>query len=185
MGEMTWYADFATDCQGGRGEHVRAIGWLDDRHAFPRGTLDPAAVARLRQFVEVYWESVQAIGLDFYMGVHTCELCDDGHLDGRNFGVPSGTILYVCPAMITHYVEAHGYLPPAEFVAALLASPLPGTREYEAAVAPYARPWPKVPERGKHLRQYEAMAIVDRIAIPFLALVILASAALLLWRAAQ
>jgi hypothetical protein len=40
--------------------------------------------------------------------------------------------------MIAHYVTEHGYLPPPEFVAAVMACPLPGTEEYLAAVAPFA-----------------------------------------------
>jgi hypothetical protein len=39
--------------------------------------------------------------------------------------------------LIAHYVEQHRYAPPAEFIAALMASPLPGTREYVDAVAPF------------------------------------------------
>jgi hypothetical protein len=41
--------------------------------------------------------------------------------------------------MLQHYVEAHAYAPPEEFVQALLASPLPGTSEYEMAVAPFCK----------------------------------------------
>jgi len=40
--------------------------------------------------------------------------------------------------MIAHYVKQHGYSPPPAFVAAVLACPLPGTPEYEAAARPFA-----------------------------------------------
>jgi hypothetical protein len=39
--------------------------------------------------------------------------------------------------MIAHYVESHRYAPPAEFIAAIMGGPLPGTLEYVNAVAPY------------------------------------------------
>jgi hypothetical protein len=67
------------------------------------------------------------------MGVHTCELCGSFKAGG-NLGVPGDGVLYVAPEMIAHYVSAHGYLPPDEFVQAVSVSPLPGTEEYERAV---------------------------------------------------
>jgi hypothetical protein len=36
--------------------------------------------------------------------------------------------------MVLHYVEQHKYLPPDEFISALMESPLPGTDEYSVAV---------------------------------------------------
>jgi hypothetical protein len=39
--------------------------------------------------------------------------------------------------MVAHYVEAHRYAPPDEFVAAVLSAPLPGTPEYHEAVAAF------------------------------------------------
>ena len=50
-----------------------------------------------------------------------------------------GSLLYVCPAMIGHYVRTHSYAPPVEFVDAVLATPLVGTLEYALAVAPFNR----------------------------------------------
>jgi hypothetical protein len=47
-----------------------------------------------------------------------------------NFGVPSGDLLFVAPEMVVHYIEQHGYRPPAEFVAAVFRSPLPDTEDY-------------------------------------------------------
>ncbi len=68
------------------------------------------------------------------MGPHQCELCHSFMASG-NIGVPTGDLLYVAPEMLAHYITAHRYAPPAEFVAALMASPLPGTPEYHDAVA--------------------------------------------------
>jgi len=38
----------------------------------------------------------------------------------------------VAPALVIHYVEAHGYTPPDAFVQAVLACPPQGSREYFA-----------------------------------------------------
>jgi hypothetical protein len=39
--------------------------------------------------------------------------------------------------MIAHYVEAHRYCPPEEFIIAVMNSPLPGSDEYHSAVDPF------------------------------------------------
>jgi hypothetical protein len=56
-----------------------------------------------------------------------------------NFGVPRTGLLFAAPEMLSHYVEAHGYRPPDEFIVAVLQSPLPGTAEYLAEVATFRR----------------------------------------------
>ena len=69
-------------------------------------------------------------------GFHTCEFCGaDGanteivaHWDGHSRRLGSAEIRvtsasgisYAAPDLVVHYIEAHGYGPPAEFVAALL-----------------------------------------------------------------
>jgi hypothetical protein len=99
----------------------------------------PAAfVARLRKFAELANESSDALWFGAFGGFHTCEFCQQNH-DSRNFGVPVGDLLFVAPAMIGHYVEQHGYAPPAEFIAAVADSPLPGTDEYARLAEPFSR----------------------------------------------
>jgi hypothetical protein len=39
--------------------------------------------------------------------------------------------------MVFHYVDAHGYQPPAPFVEAVLKSPVPGSTEYGRLVAAF------------------------------------------------
>jgi len=40
--------------------------------------------------------------------------------------------------MILHYVKEHGYLPPADFVEAVMACPIPGSDEYRKAAKAFA-----------------------------------------------
>jgi hypothetical protein len=112
-----------------------AVGWLEPEFPYPRGAVPPAFAARLREFARRWGESVEALEGGVAMGYHTCGFCGKAHGSGT-FGVPSGDTLYWCPELVAHYVEQHGYAPPAEFVAAVMACPLPGTPEYAAAVAP-------------------------------------------------
>lgn len=51
----------------------------------------------------------------------------------RSSGSHARVVLFVAPGMIAHYVEHHGYAPPAEFVAAVMTSP-PGTAAYGTLV---------------------------------------------------
>jgi hypothetical protein len=80
---------------------------------------------------------VEALGWGASGGYHTCEFCGKAWGSGT-FRVPAGDRVFFVPEMIAHYVEAHRYVPPAEFTEAVLTCPLPGTPEYEAAVAPFA-----------------------------------------------
>ncbi len=57
-----------------------------------------------------------------YRGWHTCELCGrngiyDGNGDLRVPGVDG--VVYIAPALITHYIEAHRYQPPQSFIEAV------------------------------------------------------------------
>jgi hypothetical protein len=129
---MSWYPDLGTVTMIDGGEHVRAIGWLSEEHPFPVGDMPPEFLDRLREFAGRCSDSTRALGWGSFLGWHDCELC--GGSRGRgNFGVPCGDLLFVAPEMVSHYVKVHRYRPPAEFITALMESPLPRTREYDAA----------------------------------------------------
>ena len=114
-------------------ERLRAVGWLDDKHNFPRGAVQTEVQARLALFIQDPWEPCH------FMGWHTCELCPtaDGETRPRsirNIFVPATGFLYVAPELILHYIERHQYLPPDEFCHAVLACPLRRSRAYLSAV---------------------------------------------------
>ena len=123
-----------------------AIGWLHPDHPFLRGTASPEFVRRLTEIARNWGKSIAALDWGAAGGFHECEFCSKplkarraGHdLASGTFGVPAGDRIYYCPEMIAHYVSEHEYLPPPEFVAAVLACPTPGTDEYLAAVMPFA-----------------------------------------------
>jgi hypothetical protein len=112
-----------------------AVGWLEPEFPYTQGAIAPEFAARLGEFARRWFDSIEALNGGVAMGYHTCGFCQRAHGSGT-FGVPAGDILYWCPELVGHYVERHGYAPPAEFVAAVMACPLPGTPEYVAAVAP-------------------------------------------------
>jgi hypothetical protein len=135
---MSYYPDMGTKTQIDEGSHIRAVGWLSGKRSFTQGEVSPEVMARIKEFATRWGEGIMALGWGVFMGLHECELCHDFMASG-NFGVPCGELLFVAPEMLPHYVEAHDYRPPDEFVAAVMQSPLPGTEEYRAMAEPFRR----------------------------------------------
>lgn len=135
---MSWFPDMGTVTMIDAGDHVRAVGWLSADHPYPRGEVPAGVAARVREFAGKWRDSTPALGWSIFRGLHGCELGDRFMAYG-NFGVPDGDRLFVAPEMLPHYIEAHGYRPPDEFITAVMASPLPGTAEYRAAVEPFRK----------------------------------------------
>jgi hypothetical protein len=51
--------------------------------------------------------------------------------------LPCDETLFVFPDMLVHYIEAHEYKPPDEFIAALMRSPLRDTEEFQVLSEPF------------------------------------------------
>jgi hypothetical protein len=66
------------------------------------------------------------------MGMHQCDLCrfTAEARGARNLFVPGDGVIFVCPELILHYVNAHGYAPHDEFCSAVLKCPDTRTMEY-------------------------------------------------------
>lgn len=127
---MTYFADLAPLTYLGRCRgDARAVGWLEADHDFRRGDVAPAVVTALESLLLHTWAPVETSGW------HDCSLCGRQPEDGpitrqiagshevlgvRNLLVPAGQVIYGAPSLILHYIEEHGYQPPAEFIAALL-----------------------------------------------------------------
>ena len=124
------------------GYKMLAVGWLHPDHPFPSGSAPREFVSRLRQFQELAPACARAFHLSAGLGFHICEFCFSetapppwppeamGH--GYICAI-HGDRVFVAPQMLPHYIEKHGYLPPAEFITAVSESPLPGTVAYQAA----------------------------------------------------
>ena len=135
---MTYFQDLDRRTLVVTGEAVRAVGWLSSDHPFSQGPVPVAFLPALRK-LRAGWHAILDI-LHWWpacMGVHRCEFCRDC-FDNGDIAVPSGDLLFVSPAMLVHYVEVHEYLPPADFVSAVLACPHPGSPEYSAAIVAIA-----------------------------------------------
>ena len=158
---MSYFPDMGCKSLIVSGDYIRAIGWLHPDHPYVKGIVSAEFLSRLKEFAERSDDSAMALYFGAFLGYHTCEFC--GQSDGiGNFGVPSGDLLFVAPEMIVHYIEAHGYRPPAEFIEAVLRSPLPNTREYDLIAKPFRQRAQEVIERAAST----AKADDDSLSIP-------------------
>ena len=127
---MAWHPDFAPypDVPLGMTHEVLAVGWLKNGHSFPNGPVDAAVLQRLRELVVDPWQ------LPERPGKHTCDLCDDAFTTGSaTVWLPAFDVVFVCPILITHFIEKHHYRPPSEFCEAVLTCPpMDSDRYFEA-----------------------------------------------------
>ena len=135
---VTYYPDLDRKTASVFGEAVRAVGWLARGHEYPRGPTPAGFVSALTIFRNSWGTIFQVLpGWPACMGMHRCEICDD-EVDSGDIAIPAAEVLYVAPTMIVHYVGIHGYLPPTDFVRAVIACPAPATDAYVGAVTAIA-----------------------------------------------
>jgi hypothetical protein len=115
----------------GHGVHpgVVHVGWLDGIHDYPKGKVAEHIVAKLK--------ILASRPTELYRGFHICELCwpsenmrgpgDPGwdewaepRSSNGEIRVTSGSVTYAAPVLIVHYIQAHGYSPPEEFLRAIM-----------------------------------------------------------------
>jgi hypothetical protein len=128
---MAWYEDLAPCSYFGDAAtpSLKAVGWLERGQHFEIGTVDREVYERLVQLLRQPW------GPGVFVGFHDCEFCQYEPARGiANLFIPGDGFLYVCPELITHYMNAHFYAPPQEFCHAVLACPPMRSMEYLKAV---------------------------------------------------
>lgn len=105
-------------------KNVLAVGWLDKPAAAPfamvrdfdyisKGAVPAGFFDKLKQLIETRHEFIQ------YCGHHDCAYCDEWGGQGQAF-IPGKEVVYACPIGILHYIEAHNYCPPKEFIDAVM-----------------------------------------------------------------
>ncbi len=128
---MSTFADLSryTYTAAEPGVDMRNIGWLGEASTFPTGKADPRVRDTLLRFA--------AERRNWMRGWHNCELCTvespievpsrwDArglqYLGNGELHVPTASkVTYVAPTLLIHYMDAHEYLPPREFLDAVLA----------------------------------------------------------------
>ncbi|WP_405055856.1 hypothetical protein OG474_24300 [Kribbella sp. NBC_01505] len=122
---MTYFPDLSTYEYGEAERPMVNVGWLGRGQAFASGSVAPEVVDGLAQ-----------LAMDeqnVYRGWHNCEFCAEespiefpapdgsslllGHAEVHVAG-PDGAV-YAAPTLILHYITAHEYRPPADFLYAV------------------------------------------------------------------
>lgn len=121
---------------------VYNIGWLSGEHPFPTGDVPVEFPARLLALCAA--QLCRNPGLHL-MGYHNCEACpvqkslpgydSPGHeriyLGSDEIRIIGRDCAYAAPNMIYHYVTAHRYRPPDDFIGAVMNAPARETRSRE------------------------------------------------------
>jgi hypothetical protein len=124
---VTWYEDLSPCGYFGREASgvLRSVGWLESGRPFQTGSTEKAIFDKLCELGRQPWAPVA------FAGPHFCDLCQYGRAIGiENVFIPGTGFLYVCPVMITHYMDAHHYRPPEEFCEAVRRCPTMRSRDY-------------------------------------------------------
>lgn len=129
--DLSSFVGFGADCAS----CLRAVGWLERGRSFLTGPVKVAVYEKLLELLRDPWEPVVA------MGLHNCDLCQyEGPPGSRNLYIPGDGIAFVCPELIAHFMNAHGYRPPDEFCTAVLACPPMRSQSYLKSILQVARP---------------------------------------------
>jgi hypothetical protein len=126
---MTYVQDLHR-CDDLGGTEALGVGWLDVEHEFPVGPVGRDSFVALVRHLSNAWQPFVSAGR------HACPFCRfsggpsrltiAGHtteLGASLLLVPAPSALYVAPSLIAHYIDAHGYQPPVEFMSAVAALP--------------------------------------------------------------
>jgi hypothetical protein len=120
---MTYCPDMSPHEDAGSEPNTFHIGWLDKDHSYPKGEAPGAFAERLSIFCKNPPLKYATLGW------HDCEFCGAA-LEGAEIRLLHEQRIFAAPAGIYHYVDAHQYKPPDEFIESVMRSPLPDSAEY-------------------------------------------------------
>ena len=115
------------------------VGWLENPHEFTRGTAPDTFLEKLKKCASLARPAYSHLG---FRGIHICSICEaQGHVSRFAPGwsqevliIPGYQVIYAAPGGIDHYVESHEYLPPPEFIDAVMRCPTYGSPEFQEAL---------------------------------------------------
>jgi hypothetical protein len=119
----------------GINKKILNVGWLDHSFEYDKGNVSDEFLDKLVDFIKV--------NLFVMRGFHVCNLCLKplnnvlevkhnnkvmglGFAEIRVFGEDEK--IYAAPNLIYHYITSHNYLPPTEFIKAVINKPQPDTK---------------------------------------------------------
>lgn len=134
---MSHFADLEQLTLDGLGTPVVAVGWLAAGHEYTRGEVDKESFLKLATLLRNPWQPAISAGR------HPCPFCRftggpaSIEVDGSTITVGTGVVLipsesriFVAPSLVLHFIDAHGYAPPPDFLAAVADCPAMRSMEY-------------------------------------------------------
>lgn len=135
---MAVYEDFSKyEKNGAKLENVINIGWLGEAGKFPKGHVSEEFIMNLWEYYKCPFFPVRKVyqneNLDGYWKFYTAK-CNGreialGSSEVRIFDQKRG-VIYASPNLIIHYILNHKYLPPQEYIKAVIEGSKPNSRDY-------------------------------------------------------
>lgn len=125
---MAYFEDLSpcTYFEGLTGQLI-SIGWLAPGFDYETGDVSKEFFEALFNMLKKPWQPYA------FAGREPCRLCKFTHgmpsltylgekvsIGANNLFLPDGGKAFVAPSLVIHYIDSHGYKPPAEFQAAVL-----------------------------------------------------------------
>lgn len=132
-----------------------AIGWVERGEPFATG---PCQLGVVEKLLELQTQFKLVFPEFSFRGMHKCSICGNGsdalNSSHVNLFIPGKEAVYLAPGGVDHYIQTHSYLPPQEFLEALLGCPDPGSMKYAIALRDlnHGKRPPLFPERWNIIR---------------------------------
>jgi len=131
---MSYYKDLTSYNYRHHSKKELNVGWLQEDQPFEVGETPEGFLDKLKNFSNFRMFQTK--------GWQSCHFCDENEHSSNEIRVVSNEgVYYASPMMIIHYVEAHKYLPPEEFIIAVMEGPEPDSEEYKTAIAMMPNYW--------------------------------------------
>jgi hypothetical protein len=121
----TYLKKTAEDVLDSTGLPTLNVGWLENGQPFTTGETSKEFQEKLREFCQPEYKVLAT------RGFHECEFfCREHARSNTEIRVLGAKAVYAAPTLIHHYVIAHHYQPPQEFIEAVLNSSHPSSANY-------------------------------------------------------
>lgn len=105
---------------------VKNVGWLNLKSNFQKGELRSSVLRKLKDVArqdEIFQPTVEpGRGFPFCEVCGSVKICNSGGelIRDAELWIPYEDIIFASPVLILHYIEVHHYLPPAEYIDAII-----------------------------------------------------------------
>lgn len=117
---------------------ILAVGYIEHPHEYTVGQATTEVINKLELIANLAHVRYNLLA---YFGVYFCSYCAEAKPSDRPRGLPQVDIIipgqnciYISPGGISHYMLHHSYMPPKEYIDAVLCCPEYGTHQFIEAL---------------------------------------------------